>query len=271
VSTQILANQGLAHALLGAEKCTAELYLNDVPISRLTPAGLAAEGRAIEQYLIPGTNRVEPGERPSQTRAGTRTMNLEGATAFAFVGRYAVGETVSATTGKKLAEVRFTSADLKDEPAVFPRSLIAEFDAGPAHGRWDWQDAPVLTPSNELFDEAHQVLGEIAEIFRRQSGQLYFAVTEVQCRDAMRAYPAWNEAGVRAELDEQAKMYASVDDPIVPVDTMRNDFRIVAGGRMLQCLDQDWTTSLKLRSKRGTLVPHPVLLARIGGRLRVVR
>src|SRR5262249_20214455 len=84
-----VSSSAIVHALLSVKTCTAELYLNDVPISRLTPAGLAAEGRAIEQYLIPGTNRiellVEPGERPSQTRSGTRMMTLENAEASALI------------------------------------------------------------------------------------------------------------------------------------------------------------------------------------------
>jgi hypothetical protein len=270
-----VSSQSLVHAILSARGCTAELYVNDVPVSRLTPEGLAAEGQAIEQYLIPGSNRLEllvdPGERPSRARTDTRMAKPEGVEVSAIVASFAVGAEVGPTTGRELASVRFESADLKGQAEVFPRSLVADFDAGAAHGRWDWQDAPILTASPELFDEARQVLLEIANIFRVRSGQLYFSVTEVQCRDAMRAYPAWTEAAIRAELQEQAEMYAGVDDPIVPIDPSRNDFRIVAGGRMLQCLDEDWTTSLKLRSKRGALVPHPVLLARIGGRLRVVR
>ncbi len=264
-------------SLLNIKNCIAELWVNDIPLSRLSPAALVGEGQAIEQFLIPGTNKlellVEPGATPSRARSDVRKLEPKDAAASALVARYSIGEAVTPETGvRPLARVKWETADLKGEPDLFPRSLVAEFDAGPAHGRWGWQDAPILTAGAALFDEARDVLQrELGDVFRTRSGALYYSLTEEQCKDAMRAYPAWDEATVRAELKEQAEIDSGGVDPVVPIDPEKNDFRIVGGGRMIQCVDVDWTTSLKLRSKTGALVPIPVLLARIGKRLRVVR
>jgi hypothetical protein len=57
-----------------------------------------------------------------------------------------------------------------------------------------------------------------------------------------------------------------------PLTPKRFDFRLVADGRMLDCVDRDFTASLRLRDPDdGSALPHRVLLARIDGRLRIVR
>jgi hypothetical protein len=271
----VTISQTIVHSLLEVKGCTAEIFVNDVPVSRLGPQSLPSEGMAIQQYLVPGKNRVEvliePGSRPSTTRSETRLDKLPDAVVRARVAKFPVDGPVDDESGELLVALEWKGKDHGDDPVLFPRSMVGEFDFGAAFGRWGWQDAPILSPGPELWDEVRAALAEIAQIFRTRSGTLYFMLTEDQCRDAMRSYPDWSEPAVREELERQAKLYEASPEPVLPIEPEKNDFRIVGDGKMVQGLDVDWTTSLKLVLPDGTVVPHPVLLSRLRGKLRVVR
>lgn len=264
------------HAQIDAEGCTAELYLNGVPVSRVHPERTSFESVAAEEYLVPGRNRLEillePGSRPSVTRSEERRVDLGAARAVARLVRFADGEIAEASRGELLAEVRY--APEPDEPTtrVVPHAVAVEVDLGQANGRWSWQDAPPLTLDEATVAEAVAVLEAIGAAFQKGSAEALWALGEVKNREAMRAYPAADEAFVRGLLDESLARYAELADRVFPMDAAERDFRLVAGGRIIDCLDRDWYPSLRLVSPgSGNAVPFSAMLARVEGRLRLVR
>jgi hypothetical protein len=264
------------HAQLTAEGCTAELYVNGIPVSRIHPDRTAFESVAAEEYLIPGRNRieilVEPGSHPSVARTEARNLDLGDATVIGRLVRFKEGEFVEASRGDILAEVRFQREPDERDPRIVPRSVSTEVDLGAANGRWAFQDAPVLDLDEATIAEAIGVLDAVADAVRARSVQGVMALGELKNRDALRAYPALGEEMIRADLQESFDSYAKLSDFVAPRRPEQHDFRLVAGGRILETIDRDWTASLKLSSPAtGEEVPFPLMLARIDGRLRIVR
>jgi hypothetical protein len=271
-----LDTEHVIHAQLEVEGCTAELWLNGIPITRLGPHTAPLESRAAQQFLVAGTNRiellVEPGRSPSCARTDVRERRLEGARAVGRLLRFEDGTIPDAEFGETLAEVTYRSEEDRSPADRFPRSLFAERDLGGIVGRWAYEDAPILSMEEALIDEAHAALEAIAEAIRQGSTARFLELLEVQVREAARAYPALTEEYLREDLTKLLADYHRAKEPVVPLDRERHDFRLVAGGRMIECVDVDWRPSLMLRDPDVEVeAPYAIFLARIEGKLRVVR
>jgi len=271
-----MALDTVIHAQIQAEGCTAELYVNGIPVSRIDPDRTPFESVAVEQHLIPGRNRievlVEPGPHPSVARTEGRYADLGAATAVGRLVRFADGVFAEPSRGDVLVEVKFEPDPDHPGPRVFPASVSTEVDLGPANGRWAWQDAPVLELDEPTVAEAARVLDAIAAGYQSLSAQTLWALSELNIKDTLRAYPALDEAALRADLELILQHYGQKPERVHPRAADQHDFRVVAGGRMIECVDRDWKPSLRLKDPDDeSAIPYPVLLARIDGRLGIVR
>jgi hypothetical protein len=252
--------------------CTAELYLNGLPLTRLSPTTTRFEAVAAEEFVVGGENAiellVEPGPRPSSARTQRHDVATPGAEAAARLVRYPDGVFTEAENGEILAAIEWKG---RPEIAAFPQSFRRTADLG-ARPRWSWQDAPPLVLDEALVSEARAVLEDVARAIRSGSADAFWAATEIRSREGLRAYPALREDEGRAELAKLLAFYTTVPDPVLPFTPERHDFRLVAEDRVLQCVDDDGSASLKLKDPTdGGVVPYPLFLARVGGRLHVVR
>jgi hypothetical protein len=261
------------YAELEVEGTTAELYVNGFPLTRLAPETTHFEAIAAQEYLVSGDNElellVEPGTSPSRARTEYHEERLSGASAVARLVRFPDNVLTEVQNGELLADIQWKSQDGFRE--AFPKAIAKRAALGPLSGRWPWQDAPPLVLDDALVEEARAALSALGEAFRRGSAVEYRVLLEAQSSDALRAYPALSEAFVESDLELLVAHYHRSPEPVLPLVRERHDFRLAAGDRMLQCIDKDWRASLRLRDPSGQEVPYPVFLARLDGRLRVVR
>jgi hypothetical protein len=266
----------ITHAQLLAEGCTAELYLNGIPTSRIHPDRLPNESVDVESLIIPGRNRlellVEPGSHPSVARTEARHLDLgPEVVAVGRLMRYRDGE-ITDDRGDKLVEVRFERDPDQRGGRTVPISYSAEVDLGPANGRWAWQDAPVLTLDEALVAEACTVLDQVREAWASRSPSALWALSGRHVADGVRAYPHLGEDGLRGLLAEMLAQYENTPEFVFPRVPEEHDFRLVAGGRLLECVDRDWYPSVRFKSPAtGNAVPFAVFLARLDGQLVVAR
>lgn len=268
----------IVHAQLEVFDTTAELWINGIPVSRIEndPSRVPIENVAVAQLLIPGTNTlellIEPGAHPSIGRSDKRELPFKKMSAYARLLRFRDGASGLKDEGELLGEALFRWGDASLESQVFPQSTAVQVDMGAAYGRWAWQDAPPLVLDDALVAEARAVLDEVETAIRSFNKERFWSLTELQIKDVLRAYPAVTEAYLRADLEAMFNHYRDKPDPVMKRDPEDHDFRLVAGDRMLQCIDKDWSTSFKLRDPEdGSAVPYRIMLARIDGKLRIVR
>jgi len=272
-----MSDPTVIYAQLAVEGATAELYLNGIPVSRVGPRPqVPIENAAVEELLVPGRNElclvVEPGSHPSVARTEQRQLDFRPLEVVGRLLRFRDGVPATVEHGELLGEVRVDWQDGKPARRTFPVEASTGIELGSAHGRWAWQDAPQLTLDEALIDEACAVLDEVATAIRTKHLGLLWQLNELQLVDVQRAYPAITEAYLRAEIAEGLTDYEGIDDPVLPRDRSRHDFRLVGGGRLLELLDDDWSTSFKLGHQRdGSPVPYRIMLCRIDGALRIMR
>ncbi len=275
------SKDSVLHAQLEVQGCTAELYLNDIPLMRLDAKKNVFETRAVEEYLVPGVNWLEvlvmPGRTPSVARSERRSLTVSGAKAKARLVRFEEGEWTN-NPGKELGAVSYDS-DATPLPGAppevdkdWPRSRAVQIEMGSGNGRWGWQDAPELSMTPELVAEAKAVVDDVAAAMRTGNGDWLWQLQELQVKDALGAYPAWSEASMKSNMLDGVKDYSALPDCVLATDPEELDFRLVGGGRLIECVNKDWLPTLRLRGpKTGMPVPFEMMLARIDGKLRVVR
>lgn len=266
-------NTHVYYATLKIEDCRAEIFVNGVPVLRLVPGPYTLLSVPVNHYLCDGDNRfellVEPGARPRDTRYPTEEKALPDVYAHARLARFGDGDTVNLETGEELADIEFEgSADRKD---IVPLSLTRNVDMGTFAGRWAFQDAAVLTLNDELVQEAHMKLEEIAYTIRHGSLTQYLDMFRVIVRERHRAYPALPQGHLQERSEDFLQRFRQKPDQVLPPARDQHEFRLVADGRMIECVDRDFFPSLRMRSVEGNLVPMDIFLGRIDGRLEIVR
>lgn len=256
--------------------CAAVLYLNAVPITRLTPETVAGENCAVQQWLVPGENKlellVEPGPTPSLARSPSFELERREMTAVARLLKFKEGDDGTAQSGTMLAEVRFEWDAEKPNTLTFPQSVFTSTQLGSSFGPWAWQSYPDLVLDQSLIDEAQAILLELDAAVRGNHADRIWQLTELQMLDTARAYPALTEAYLRADITDMLQVFGVDGDPTLPRDPANQDFRLVAGAKLLELCDKDFRPSFRLRDRRrGQIVPFPTFLARVGKDLRIVR
>lgn len=116
------------------------------------------------------------------------------------------------------------------------------------------------------------MLDELAAAVRKGDAAALLSLLSDQHADVLRAYPAFTRDRIRADIADYVAFFHRAREPVAPIVPGRHSFRLVGSGRLLHCVDEDWEGSVRLRSPDdGGLSPYPVFLARLGGRLRIVR
>jgi hypothetical protein len=265
----------IVFAQLEVRGCAAELWLNGAPLIRLGAENTPIENAAAGMLVVPGTNRldvlVEPGSTPSTARTENRQMPFRPMRAVGRLIRFREGEPGLVENGELLGEASLLWEGGRPERRAFPAEVGVQIEMYGGHGRWAWQDGPVLTLDAALRAEVDALLDDLERAVRAGDADRVWRLTELQLHDALRAFPALTEAAMRDELAALLEHAKKSGDPVVPRDRDAHDFRLVAGGRMLELVDRDWSTSFKVRDPDGSATPYRILLARVDGRLRVMR
>ncbi|MEM1033405.1 MAG: hypothetical protein AAGN82_23930, partial [Myxococcota bacterium] len=159
------------------------------------------------------------------------------------------GEPGTVDYGVTVAETVFGWAQPPPDERQVPVTTSVAFTMPRDRGGWPWQDA-----------------------LRRGDVSAVLSLVEAKLDDVLRGYPAHTRASLEDELRALMVYVDAADDPVFPRDRKDHDFRLVGGGRLLELLDHDFTTSFALRHhERGTRQPYPLMLARLDGVLRIVR
>lgn len=264
----------MTHAELIVRNCAAELYLNDIPIRKLDAKVQSFISIPVHQFLVSGANVlqlvVNPGGSPSQARQGATELPVAGVCAEARVVRYTEGMYTGDPGAPKLATVGWQPGPART--ARFPVIAEARFDAGPAFGRWAWQGADTI---NMQWDSKAimQVVRTVHEAFRTGLAAAVLALGELRLQEGARAYPARPLEGLRArQVDYLARNARREGWAVVPLDPQQHDFRLCAGGTMVEIIDRNWEPSIRSFPMGTTgAFPFPMFLSRIQGQIVISR
>lgn len=262
------------YAMLDVSGCCAELWLNGFPLLRAGPGAPTNASLPVEDYLVAGTNTlevlVEPGKRPSRARRPQRELERADARASAYLGRFPAGVIVEVANGVRLGEITWQADETGK--SLFPLSRATQVELGAMHGRWSWQDASELVLGPELVAEAELNLKAIRDAICAGDLSGFNRLMSVVADEGVRAYPAFTAQMTADDHAAFVRYYHQQPEPMLPLEPEQYDFRLIAADRVLECVNRDGSTSLKLREPRlGSVLGYPVRLARIDGELRRIR
>jgi hypothetical protein len=269
------------HAELELTACSGELWLNGVPLPGLPMRRPTFEmSVCVDHLLVTGMNDLElwvdvDGTRPSESHTPRTSPPNPAAVAVARLVAYDPGVLASPENGKVLATFEYRGA--ADTSTEAPRVRRLSVDLGRSFGPWAWEKAPPLALDDLTLREAAAVVREVHAALFGGDPQRVFDLVRLRWEEMDRAYPGRDDAADRRSHAAWIAELASDPRRRVPLDPARHDFRLVAGGRMIECIDADFFPSIRIAQEvepgagEWIAAPYPLSLARVGPRLTVVR
>lgn len=266
------------HAELELTDCSGELWVNGIPIPGLPVRRPSFEISVPFQHaVISGMNQLElwvdVEGKPSRNKEPRRSPPRPTAHAIARLVAYEPGVQAAPENGEVLARLEYRGAE--DDSTEAPRVRRLGVDLGMSFGPWAWQKAPPLTLDESTRREAESVVREVHEALFSGDAQRVFDLIALRWEEMDRAYPGRNDAADRQDLAAWIAELAADPRRKVPLDPAHHDFRLIADGRMIECIDDDFFPSIRIAQEvepgHWAAAPYMLSLARIGERLRVVR
>jgi hypothetical protein len=266
--------QKMIHAELTVKNCSAEIYLNDIPLKKLNGNEQSFISIPAHQFLVPGTNVLEivvnPGGTPSSARIGGAELPVAGIVAEARVMRYAEGMFTGDPGGEKLAEAVWRPGAAATEQ--FPKLVRAQFDCGAGFGRWAWQDAQALDLKRDM-PAISNLVQVVHEAFRTGQAGPVLERGSLRLIEGAKAYPARTLESIRKmqagyfESNVQEEGWA-----VEPLDPAQADYRLCADGRMIEIVNKNWQPTIRSKPvKSGDVFPFPMFLSKIDGKFVIIR
>ena len=242
--------------MVEAHDLGADVFLNDVLVESLEPAERAILASGVNLWVVPGENRLRVRSRGEKPPAGgPQTMKVQ-------VGR-------RNPEGSGAPEVLADLALAPQPPAVgFDQTCT--FVANPAPPAELWVAAQPLTLDAATRAEGTRLARALEWAFLRRDVDGVTALLEWKVVDSARA--AFREAGQAREAQRETLENLFADEGYV-VDHFTPEaleFELCGGGRLLK-VSRPSGPALQARLSQGGRFRLPLLLANIGGTLRIVR
>jgi hypothetical protein len=169
----------------------------------------------------------------------------------------------------------------QDESEESPRVVSLTFDSrGGFGGPWSWQSAPKLVLDTPTIEEARALCEHVRHAILSGDASALLTLAEIRFREVGEAFGATSDAEDIAQLERWIAQYKNEPDRVLPIDPRAFDFRLVAEDRIVQPMNKDWSHVVRMMQPvtdqddkpMGDMeIPYSLLLARIGGKLRIVR
>ena len=269
-----MANQ-VIHLDVKLTNSIAEVRLNDIPLARYDGNQQDYKSLPVPRYLIDGVNTLEviinPGPMPRTFRNEyEQATSATGVAIDAKLVRYPEGVYSGDPSGVVLTQLAWSG---RAESTKWPRILKSETDIGVQSGRWRWQDADVLTPPEVESKEVFALVEALHAAMSKGESERAFQLSRIRFEEAYRAYPASNPSDMGRDFRLAiSKRFKEGTWELRPLDPKDYNFRLVARGKMIQCIYKDWKPVIQAKpvgQYREYLLP--VFISRLEKTFRIVR
>lgn len=260
-----------------ADGADAEVYLNDIPVIIRGPNHGRYFGAPVNHFLIDGINElsviIKPGPTPSTARTGKDGVKTRHtASTEKFFARLCFQPAGTVLGGDDARELMRVDWPIKDErkdrddfrELEYPMILSARLDLGKLYGEWAWQKAPKLTLDDKTRQEIFKALTDIRGAMASGNPQLFLAVSNIRLGELARAYdePESRKRNIiKRGFVEDAQQEGFGFEPL---DPDRFDLRLVADGRLVECIGTDWEPLIVQKpDKDGNVAYYDMMLCRL--------
>jgi hypothetical protein len=257
---------------LVGQGCTAEAWLNGLPMARVTP--LAPQAAVpVHEAAVAGSNRIELVVGPDGG-AGPAAAMLQTAPHAMAVQLHLllprIGNAIDEGQARTLARLEWTCA--AGDPLKLPAQQRQDADLAIRFPRWRWLDAPVLQPTRALAQQAHAFVCGLARDLARGQTDSFLAATRLRTEELAAAYQRGPEAEAARLREWLEQMYAASRLVWQPLTLEEMQLRPLAGGRLLECLGAAGRAALTtMPDKAGNTLALPLKVSVVEGRFYVLR
>lgn len=258
--------------LKGFGDCPVELYVNDIPVTRVGGKYQPYEWVPVPEFLVDGENSLTlvicPGPTPSSATTGPCACGAVADTQMAANARFVRIDAASMAgpdEGETLLELKWSGA----AGDSLPKTVTVKGDLGPHLGPWGWQSAEVLTLDDKTRKSATEFINKMRKAYEAADPEPFITNGKIKNADAGRTYPDYAdgffENMVREMLGEMK------GDPEWKPSTLSADdydLRLVAGGRMIEAIAKDWMPILRMTDDNFRL---RMLIGRVDGEWQIMR
>lgn len=256
-----------------------EVHVNGVPVLSL-PAGMGSQSITVHEYLQNGSNRITLVVAPPPVALAVSAPNAPAQPRMAARAAQARARLVLLRQGKSLADeaVRVLAEVVwaVDEGTGFdaPTAVHQDLELPVGFPRWRWLDAPLLNPGPQDRQLVLAAVQRIAFDLSRGNPDSFLAACRLKLEEVDQAYqrPAGHGAAALREQVQQLWQAATLATlaPPTPENLL---LRVVAGGRLLECLNPLGTPVLSSQNDDAAIgnIAWPLRLTLIEGKVYVLR
>jgi len=256
-----------------------EVHVNGVPVLSL-PAGAASQSVTVHEYLQNGSNRITLVVAPPPIAQAVAAPNAPAQPRMAARAAQARARLVLLRQGKSLADeaVRVLAevAWAVEEGQGFEAPTVVHQDLELPVGfpRWRWLDAPALNPGPQDRQTVLAAVQRLAFDLSRGNPDSFLAACRLKLEEVDQAYQRPVGQGVTALREQVQQLWqAGALATLQPPTTENLLLRVVAGGRLLECLNPLGAPVLTSQNDDATLgnIAWPLRLTLIEGKVYVLR
>jgi len=256
-----------------------EVLVNGVPVLSL-PAGAGSQSIAVHEYLQNGSNRISlviapppiaqavaAPDAPAQPRMAARAAHARARLVLLRQGKSLADEAV-----RVLAEVGWAIEE--GESFQAPTITHQDLELPVGFPRWRWLDAPVLNPGPQDRQLLLAAVQRIAFDLSRGNPDSWLAACRLKLEELDQAYQRPAGHGATALREQVQRLWtAGVLATLQPPTVESLLLRIVAGGRLLECLNPMGGPALSSMNDDLALgnIAWPLRLTLIEGKVYVLR
>jgi hypothetical protein len=252
--------------------CSAEVFLNDIPVGRMG-VGDGALCMPVHEYLVEGSNEIrliiDPGAPGQQAVALPKVADeVVGVSFRLLVPR--TGQVGSSLTARAVAEIDWAvpSGELYTTPLTIERSvsLPVKFP------RWRWLDVPEISDVEAQRPLIATFLQAIAVDLMRGDAESFLTASRLRIEELGLAYGQPVAELVTRFRSRLHLLHATKALKMIIPSAPEFVFRRCASGRLIECLGSNGSPLLStLPAPDGTSSAWPVRVAVVSGRCHILR
>jgi hypothetical protein len=262
------------------EHCTAEFYINDIPVIRRGQTmGTVFDG-PVNHLLVNGTNEIaillEPGPAPGTAIRGgqygrCRKKLPENARAAVRLARYPYGAISGGPDAEPLLEAQWLSPENGD-PVVLPLVVTTAEDLGPMFGTWAWESAPPLSLDMDTRVAIGNAVSEILHPLDRGDADPFVWCGAPRSEEIEKAFDLPQGTKKAQILMGIIRDAANPWWGMEPLDPGSFDLRLCARNRLVQIMATDWRPALREKpSPSGERSYYDMMLGLLDDQWRILR
>jgi hypothetical protein len=262
----------MLHLDLYVKDCSAEFYINDIPIRHMNSKQENTHSLVIHHLLKDDVNTFEaivwPGDTPSKARSKSLIVEAEQRKGTSKVCmqlvRYPVGAFAGDTeAGEILMQLNWEFDEHKHGIDPYPVVPKAEYDIGNLFGIWNWQQCSKIN----LTDEAtliNRVVEHIYQEFSNGNGDAIARLATPYLVDMGKALPAYGTAGFTDDMINDINYNKEQNIKIDDFDLNNLDVRLCGNDRLVQLIDHNWEPTVRTTvDEDGESYELPIFLGKL--------